>query len=124
MPANDQLANSETNQSNQRDVDQPADGGTATVKPKRKPRTSPSRLDKMPLWKVLLHNDDDSLMEDVVAAIQQIVKMKYVPAMQHMLEAHQRGISLLCVTHREHAELIQEQFETKLLTVTIEPDAR
>jgi ATP-dependent Clp protease adapter protein ClpS len=40
-----------------------------------------------------------------------------------MLEAHQRGISLLLTTHREHAELLHEQFHSKHLTVTIEPES-
>ena len=30
-------------------------------------------------------------------------------------------VALLLVTHRERAELIQEQFQTRGLTVTIEP---
>jgi ATP-dependent Clp protease adapter protein ClpS len=38
-----------------------------------------------------------------------------------MLEAHKRGLALLVSTHREHAELLQEQFTSKKLTVTIEP---
>ena len=38
-----------------------------------------------------------------------------------MLEAHETGVTLLVETHREHAELLQEQFQSKQLTVTIEP---
>jgi ATP-dependent Clp protease adapter protein ClpS len=37
------------------------------------------------------------------------------------IEAHQSGVSMLLVTHRERAELIQDQFQTRGLTVTIEP---
>ena len=39
------------------------------------------------------------------------------------IPAHKTGVSLILVTHREHAELLQEQFASKRLTVTIEPDA-
>ena len=42
-------------------------------------------------------------------------------AVQRMLEAHQRGLALLLTTHREHAELLCEQFASKHLTVTVEP---
>ncbi len=79
-------------------------------------------VDRMPPWKLLLHNDDDNFMEDVVRALQELAKLTYTEAIQRMLEAHHRGLSLLMTTHREHAELLQEQFESKLLTVTIEPD--
>jgi ATP-dependent Clp protease adapter protein ClpS len=36
-------------------------------------------------------------------------------------EAHRAGIALLTVTHKERAELFQEQFTSKSMTVTIEP---
>jgi ATP-dependent Clp protease adapter protein ClpS len=41
--------------------------------------------------------------------------------MERTIEAHDAGVALLLVTHRERAELIQEQFQTRGLTVTIEP---
>ena len=39
------------------------------------------------------------------------------------VEAHDTGLSLLLVTHKERAELYAEQFATFNITVTIEPDA-
>jgi ATP-dependent Clp protease adapter protein ClpS len=42
---------------------------------------------------------------------------------ERTVEAHESGVALLMVTHRERAELIQEQFQTRGLTVTIEPAA-
>jgi ATP-dependent Clp protease adapter protein ClpS len=42
---------------------------------------------------------------------------------ERTVEAHESGVALLIVTHRERAELIQEQFQTRGLTVTIEPAA-
>jgi ATP-dependent Clp protease adapter protein ClpS len=38
-------------------------------------------------------------------------------------EAHEYGLSLLTVTHREHAELLQEQLAEFGLEVTIEPES-
>ena len=38
-----------------------------------------------------------------------------------MMEAQETGVSLLLVTHKEKAELLQEQFKSKSLIVTIEP---
>ena len=40
-------------------------------------------------------------------------------------EAHETGVALLLVTHKERAELYQDQFESKgLTTVTIQPDEK
>ena len=36
-------------------------------------------------------------------------------------ECHETGVALLLVTHKERAELYREQFQSKNLTVTIEP---
>ena len=41
---------------------------------------------------------------------------------ERVLEAHRTGVSLLLSTHQEHAELLAEQFASKSLTVTIEPE--
>ncbi|CAN5593084.1 hypothetical protein BH10PLA1_BH10PLA1_22820 [soil metagenome] len=101
------------------------DGGqTATLEPKHKGKTQPKpRLPgMMPPWKVLLHNDDVNTPEDVVYAILDLTPIKEQEAVTKMLEAHQTGVSLLLVTHKERAELYQEQFTSKQLTVTIEPD--
>jgi ATP-dependent Clp protease adaptor protein ClpS len=95
------------------------DGGTATIE---RTRPAPVKLDRMPPWKVLLHNDDVNTMEDVVDAIIELTTLRRQDAVLRMLEAHRRGLTLLLTTHREHAELLEEQFRSKRLTVTIEPD--
>ena len=76
----------------------------------------------MPQWKVLLHNDDVNEMEFVVDTITELAHLNRQDAILRMLEAHDTGVALLLTTHRERAELIQDQFTTKQLTVTIEPD--
>jgi len=92
------------------------DGGTATAT-----MPAPPRVRRLPQWQVLLHNDDVNDMAWVASAILQLTPLKREEAIDRMLEAHRRGVSLLLVTHREHAELLQEQFTSKDLTVTIEP---
>ncbi|MCP3905164.1 MAG: ATP-dependent Clp protease adaptor ClpS [Planctomycetes bacterium] len=97
--------------------DRDGDGGTATITRPQRPR-----VDRLPPWKVLLHNDD---VNDVLYVVDTIVHLTALPRQEatiRMLEAHQSGIALLVETHREHAELLQEQFESKQLTVTIEPE--
>ena len=97
---------------------------TATIE-KPRTRTRPTRpdrrVDKMPPWKVLLHNDDVNEMLYVVETISELTTLTLPDAYQHMLEAHLQGVSLLLMTHRERAELYREQFHSKRLTITIEP---
>jgi len=90
--------------------------GTAT-----RTRPAPPRPKRLPPWNVLLHNDDVNDMEYVAGAIVQVTSLNRHDAVMRMLEAHQMGIAMLLQTHREHAELIQEQFTSLRLTVTIEP---
>ncbi len=86
------------------------------------PQSQSARVKQLPLWKVLLHNDDVNEAGFVVETIIELTPLNAHDAMIRMVEAHKTGISLLMSTHREHAELLQEQFTSKSLTVTIEPD--
>jgi ATP-dependent Clp protease adaptor protein ClpS len=97
-----------------------ADASTAT-KPAQKPApTDPGRL---PPYKVLLHNDDINDMGHVVLSILKVTTLSLEEAELKMIEAHRTGVALLLVTHKERAELYEEQFRSFGLTVTIEPDA-
>ena len=78
-----------------------------------------TRLEDM--FQVLLFNDDVNSMEHVIAAIVTLTPLNVAEAEKCMLEAHEKGISLLLVTHRERAELYVEQFASVGLTVTCEP---
>ncbi len=101
--------------------DHEEDGGTATA---TRERTKPARPKRkhLPTWRVLLHNDDANDILYVVDSIQEITAMQRQDAELRTLEAHNTGVALLLVTHRERAELIQEQFASRQLTVTIEPE--
>lgn len=82
---------------------------------------APPRVDVLPPWKVLLHNDDVTPMDDVVETIVMLGVANRRVAIQRMLEAHTSGVALLLVTHRERAELVQEQFASRKLKATVEP---
>ena len=96
--------------------------GTATAKPKKAARKSPKTKPPkhLPPWKVLLHNDDKNEITFVVRTITELTPLQHEEAVLRTLEAHQQDVALLLVTHKERAELYQEQFQTKGLTVTIE----
>jgi ATP-dependent Clp protease adaptor protein ClpS len=97
-------------------------GATAT-KTKRAPKKSPAKKppQQLPPYKVLLHNDDVNDVEHVVHTIVALTPLNTEDAVIRTLEAHQTGVALLLTTHKERAELYREQFQSKGLTVTIEP---
>ncbi len=84
------------------------------------PAAAPPKL--LPLFRVILHNDDENTVLDVVRTIVMLTPLDATEAVQRMWEAHHTGSSLLLVTHRERAELYVEQFHSRKLIVTIEPD--
>jgi ATP-dependent Clp protease adaptor protein ClpS len=96
--------------------------GTAT-KPKRAPRKAPQKKPPRPLppWKVLLHNDDKNDILFVVRTVLELTPLNEQEAEQRTVEAHKTGVALLLTTHKERAELYQDQFNSKGLIVTIEP---
>ena len=104
------------------------EGGTAVKEPpkkkargKKKPAPKKGPPGQLPPWKVLLHNDDDNEMGFVVETIVMLTPLKELDALRRMKEAHESGVALLLVTHKERAELYQDQFDSRGLTVTIEP---
>lgn len=87
---------------------------------KKQPAKQPPR--QVPPYKVLLHNDDLNEFAYVTKTICRLTTLSAEEAWTRALEAHESGISLLLVTHKERAELYQEQFTSAGLIVTIEPD--
>ena len=102
-------------------------GGTATVKPRKSKKTgqAPTPVKTppgfLPPWKVLLHNDDKNNVPFVVGAIVELTPLNEMEAKVRTTEADETGVALLLVTHKERAELYADQFQSKGLTVTIEP---
>lgn len=88
-----------------------------------KPRTPPPKVEQLPPWRVILHNDDVNDVGHVVETIIELVRVNPRRALMCTLTAHRTGLCHLLSTHREKAELLQDQFKCKALTVTIEPEA-
>lgn len=99
----------------------PQEQGPATAVAERPAPAPPDRkLDKLPPFKVLLHNDDDNSMEHVVQSVVELTPLTIERSVEVTLEAHKTGVALLLVTHKERAELYCEQFRSKKLIVTME----
>jgi ATP-dependent Clp protease adapter protein ClpS len=93
-------------------------GGAATA---TKTRVAPPKVDRLPPFRVLLHNDDVNDVLFVVRSITELTPLTREEAVTRTREAHESGLALLLVTHRERGELYREQFRSKGLTVTLEP---
>ena len=101
----------------------PPAGATPVAATKSKKKKAPQKKEPqtLPPWKVLLHNDDQNEREYVVKTIIELTHLKEQDAKLRMEEADKTGVALLLVTHKERAELYKDQFQSKSLTVTIEP---
>jgi ATP-dependent Clp protease adaptor protein ClpS len=94
-------------------------GGRAAVATRPAPTRNPPK--QLPPYRVLLHNDDLNSTDYVIATICELTSLGRPRAVLTTLEADKLGVSLVLVTHKERAELYQDQFHSKGLTVTIEP---
>jgi ATP-dependent Clp protease adaptor protein ClpS len=98
--------------------------GTAVVEqaaPIKKPSDPKKKPEQLPPFRVLLHNDDVNTFEHVIQSILKLTSLTLEEAIERTIEAHENGLALLLITHRERAELYADQFATVQLTVTIEP---
>ena len=102
-------------------VPQPPTG--AATKSKKKPKQAPQKQPPkmLPQWKVLLHNDDVNDLSHVVKSIVELTHLSEQDATLRTNEANKTGVALILVTHKERAELYRDQFQSKSLTVSIEP---
>jgi len=76
----------------------------------------------IPLYKVLLHNDDYNTMEHVIKALMRVFKFELSVCERIMMEAHQNGMALCTVEPMEKAEHHRDQLSSFSLISTIEPE--
>ena len=86
------------------------------------PETAPAapQASVLPPFAVVLHNDDHNGRRFVVQTVALLARVPMEQAFEHTLEAHEEGQAVVLRTHREHAELVCEQFQSKGLTATVE----
>jgi ATP-dependent Clp protease adaptor protein ClpS len=82
---------------------------------------TPSKVDQLPPFRVLLHNDDVNGVEDVVEWLVELTPLSAPVAMRVTMEANLRGVALIMVAHRERAEFYADRLRSKGLTATFEP---
>ncbi len=100
--------------------DEQEDGQVLT---KKKPKTRKPRM-----YKVLIHNDDYTPMEFVVAILEQVFRLNQVDATRVMLHVHNQGIGVAGVFPHEVAETKMHQVISNAqrnefpLQCTLEPE--
>ncbi len=77
---------------------------------------------QIPLYKVLIHNDDVNTMDHVVRVLMQVFKLERQVCERIMLDAHNNGFALCTVEPLEQAELHRDQLQSFSLVATIEPE--
>ena len=94
-------------------------GVGATMEAKPLPRRP--KLDKLPPYRVLLHDDDINTDVFVMQSLLELTPLTQHAAFDITELAQKHGVAQVLVTHKERAELYMEQFGSKKITVTIEP---
>ena len=96
---------------------------TATLPDAPPEEKTDRRTTQEPPYKVILHNDDFTPMEHVVAVLQKVIpRMSARRAVDIMMEAHTKGKAVATKTHKELAELYMESLNNEGLVASIEPD--
>ncbi len=94
-----------------------------TAVPTAKPeRDTERRVELMPRYRVLLHNDDVNSMDHVVRALGRVFKFGRPECERIMLEAHRNGVALCAIEPLEQAEFHRDQLISLSLISTIEPE--
>jgi ATP-dependent Clp protease adaptor protein ClpS len=75
-----------------------------------------------PRYRVLLHNDEFNIPQNVVRWLMEVVQLGEQTATDIMLNAHYRGVGLVKVCDIEMAEFYVEQLKSKGLTMSMEPE--
>ena len=82
---------------------------------------SHSRPGMLPRYRVMLHYVNGMGLLFIVHVLRELTRYGEAEAMSRMWEAYHHGNALILTTHLERAELYQEQFLERGLTISIEP---
>jgi ATP-dependent Clp protease adaptor protein ClpS len=91
--------------------------------PLLQPGTATERCEcVIPLYKVLLHNDDHNIMDHVIKALMRVFNFEFTICRRIMMAAHHNGVALCTVEPLEKAEHHRNQLASFSLISTIEPE--
>jgi ATP-dependent Clp protease adaptor protein ClpS len=91
--------------------------------PSTKPKATLQRhVAHIPLYRVLLHNDDRNSMDHVTRVLMRVFRFEPLECERIMLEAHQKGCGLCTIEPLEQAEHHRDQLISFSLIATIEKE--
>lgn len=76
----------------------------------------------IPLYRVLLHNDDVNTAMHVVRSLMRVFNFEEHECERIMLESHNNAVALCTIEPLEQAELHRDQLQALSLVATIEPE--
>lgn len=83
-----------------------------------------NKTKQLPRFKVLLHNDDENQATDIVDRIREFLpSIQESRAIDIVKEAHKNNKAILVITHKEHAELIVDQFGSCVPVINVSYEA-
>jgi ATP-dependent Clp protease adapter protein ClpS len=91
--------------------------------PQNNPHADPPphrTVQQLPPWRLILHDDEVSEKQHVIAALAAALPLSRAAAAQRVLQAHRDGVATVLETHRELAELYYLQLSKRNLIVSIE----
>ncbi|GAB4386206.1 MAG: ATP-dependent Clp protease adapter ClpS [Phycisphaerales bacterium] len=94
---------------------------SAVDRTRTSPETSPPKVDRLPPFNLILHNDDVHDMLYVVDSLVSVTPTRPTEARKIMLTAHFKGRAIVLTTHKERAELYRDRLGSKGLVTTVEP---
>ncbi len=74
----------------------------------------------IPLYRVLLHNDDYNTMDHVVKSLMKVFRFEKTESERIMLEAHRSGVALCIIEPLEQAEFHRDQLQSYSLIASLE----
>ena len=80
------------------------------------------RLQHLPRYKVILHNDALHTFDEVVCALSNSVSLSNQKAWDVTFEAHNMGRAIVIVCLKEEAEYYKERLEKYKLIITLEQE--
>lgn len=83
--------------------------------------TPHSQVDKLPLYSVVLHKDDKISQDYIQECVHKFIPSLSMSVIQEKVQLSQNeGRSILLMCHQERAELLESQFSSSKIIVTIE----
>ena len=84
------------------------------------PHAGSPRPQPLKPWKVIVHDDDFNTYSHVTRTFVEVIRMDPDMAYRRTVEVDTAGLSVVAITHRERAELLEDQLRSRMLTVSIE----